>query len=79
MSLPPPQDLQQQQQQTAAQAPPEEVSLPPGIEPLVLWDPAGAGGAAGADDVVVEVDVMLTRWGLGSTAATGALTRLPEA
>lgn len=60
ISLPPPpsQDLQQQ---TAVQPPPEDVTLPPGVEPLVLWEPAEAGGAASADDTAVEVDAMLTR------------------
>jgi hypothetical protein len=38
-------------------APPPPVELPPGVEPLVLWEPpAGVGGAP------VRVDDALTRW-----------------
>jgi DNA repair and recombination RAD54-like protein len=38
-------------------APPPPVELPPGLEPLVLWEPpAGVGGAP------VRVDDALTRW-----------------
>eukprot|EP00878_Enallax_costatus_P045593 GHUV01055013.1.p1 GENE.GHUV01055013.1~~GHUV01055013.1.p1 ORF type:complete len:196 (+),score=48.44 GHUV01055013.1:302-889(+) len=57
-----PSPIEPQPQQAAAQPPPEDTALPPGVEPLVLWDPAEAGGAGGADDVAVEVDPMLTRW-----------------
>lgn len=46
----------------AAQPPAEELTLPPGIEPLVLWDPAEAGYARDAGEQAVEVDAMLTRW-----------------
>jgi len=43
---------------------PEE-ALPPGVEPLVLWEPGDAATAAGADagaEQSVVVDPMLTRW-----------------
>lgn len=60
VSLPPPADLPELQA-AAAQPPQEDLTLPPGVEPLVLWDAAEAGGAAGPDDVTVEVDPMLTR------------------
>lgn len=55
--LPPPSNSEP----PAAQPPPEDTALPPGVEPLVLWDPAEVEAAGGADDVAVEVDPMLTR------------------
>jgi DNA repair and recombination protein RAD54 and RAD54-like protein len=40
------------------------VELPPGVEPLVLWEapPEEAPGAGGSDRAPVVVDSMLTRW-----------------
>jgi DNA repair and recombination RAD54-like protein len=60
--------LQQELLAAAAAAAAEDAALPPGIEPLVLWDPAEAGlaadaaAAAAVEEHAVVVDNMLTRW-----------------
>jgi DNA repair and recombination RAD54-like protein len=54
--------LQQELLAAAAAAAAEDAALPPGIEPLVLWDPVEAGLAADAGEHAVTVDNMLTRW-----------------
>jgi DNA repair and recombination RAD54-like protein len=46
----------------AAKQAAEDAVLPPGIDPLVLWDPVEAGLAADAGESAVEVDNMLTKW-----------------
>lgn len=50
--------------QAAPAEPPAAEPLPPGIEPLVLWDITEAATATAADGVEqpIEVDAMLTRW-----------------
>lgn len=79
--LPPSQDAPPPSSQAAAEAAAAleaDQQLPPGVEPLILWDPAAAAagaasaavmggdaapaGPAGGEGTAIEVDRMLTRW-----------------